>query len=267
MGVYKVLLVDDERIFLEYLFQAVNWADYQCEICACLENGREALEYIVQNRPDIAFMDISMPILDGMQVCEEISKRNIDCEFIITTAYDEFQFAYKAIKLGIADYLLKPFTDAELGTALTKALQNIKDREEKKQQNGERSEKTAAVLKSASIESKVPLSTRIETYVQNHYAEAGLTVNQIARDLHFESSYLRRIYKRSTGQTISQKIETIRIQQAKELLVDSELLISEIARVCGFSDHFYFSKRFKQICGNTPSEYRSAHGIKVDEMQ
>lgn len=256
---YRVLLVDDERIFLDYLFQAVDWSQYQCEICACLENGREALDYIVQNRPDIAFMDISMPLLDGMQVCEEVARRNIPCEFVITTAYDEFQFAYKAIKLGIADYLLKPFTDEELGAALAKAIRRSNDRAAKREQSAERGKRAASERqKPAPFEAKAPLSGRIEAYIREHYIEPGLTVNQIARDLHFESSYLRRIYKRSTGTTISQSIEATRIQRAKELLASSDLRISEIAKKCGFSDHFYFSKRFKQLCGSTPSEYRSA---------
>ena len=79
---------------------------------------------------------------------------------------------------------------------------------------------------------------------------------RIAKDLRFENSYLRRIYKRSSGITISERLEELRMQHARKLLTDTKLLNSEIAAACGFSDQYYFSRRFKQLCGCTPSAYR-----------
>lgn len=67
---YKVLLVDDEEIFLEYMCQAINWEEFNCCIGACCEDGESALMYIEKNQPDIVFMDISIPRMSGLEVCE-----------------------------------------------------------------------------------------------------------------------------------------------------------------------------------------------------
>ena len=238
---YNVLLVDDEEIFLEYMQNTFDWKRHQCQICACLNDGQSALEYISAHPVDVVFIDISMPRMNGLEVCERLAGAPDAPAFVITTAYDEFSFAYRAIKLGIADYLLKPFTTEELETALSKILgemetnhAEIAEKEEKPEEN-------------------MSLIGRIDAYLEQHYTEAGLTVARIAKDLRFENSYLRRIYKRSSGITISERLEELRMQHARKLLTDTKLLNSEIAAACGFSDQYYFSRRFKQLCGCTPT--------------
>ena len=100
------------------------------------------------------------------------------------------------------------------------------------------------------------LLQQIEYYIAAHYTETDLTIGKIAEALRFENSYLRRIYKRATGITITQKIEMLRIQQAKELLESGSYSNREIAERVGYSDQYYFSKRFKQLCQDTPTDYR-----------
>lgn len=85
---YEVLLVDDEEIFLEYMQQAIDWPAYDCRICASHTNGLKALEYIITNRPDIVFLDINIPNMDGIEVCEKIRAAGLDTSIVITTAHD-----------------------------------------------------------------------------------------------------------------------------------------------------------------------------------
>lgn len=106
--------------------------------------------------------------------------------------------------------------------------------------------------------SKRELVDRIENYLYEHYQEEDLSLNRIALELQFESSYLRRVYKTQKGVTISQKLQSIRIDRAKELLDSGVFWNKEICELVGYSDQYYFSKRFKQICGCTPTEYRKS---------
>ncbi len=106
------------------------------------------------------------------------------------------------------------------------------------------------------VDKKAQLTQRLDKYLQDHFHESDLTINRIAEDLFYENSYIRKIYKEKTGKTISQALEELRIAHAKELL-HADYLQSDIAEQCGFSNQFYFSKRFKQICGCSPSAYKA----------
>ncbi len=103
---------------------------------------------------------------------------------------------------------------------------------------------------------KAKLTQRLDIYLQEHFHQSDLTIDRIAEDLFYENSYIRKIYKEKTGKTISHALEELRIAKAKELL-RSDYLQSDIAEMCGFSNQFYFSKRFKQICGCSPSAYKA----------
>lgn len=248
---YQVLLADDESIFLEFMQNIINWAELDCRICSCAANGRMALDCILSQRPDIAFIDISMPLLNGIEVCQAVREKEIPVKLIIMTGHDEFSFAYQAIKLGIDDYLLKPFSKEELSEALQKVIRSLGERLE-----GSR-EGTLENMEEGSTKYEI-MAGAINEYLAGNYDKPSLTLAAIAGDLGFESSYLRRIYKVTTGMTIMQKLEEIRISQAKRLLSSGRHQSQEIAGMVGFSDPFYFSRRFKQSCGMSPTEYRNS---------
>ncbi len=254
---YRVLLADDELIFLEFLQYVITWSDFECEICACKENGKSVYEYIIENKPDIVFIDINMPQMDGLEVCKLLKDHNINSRFVIMTGHDKFSFAYQAIKLGIDDYLLKPFSEEELIVALTKVISLIKKEKKLKVQNESYLKKEIENKKESATKYEI-MSQKIEDYLLINYTNNYLSLEMIARDLGFESSYLRRIYKWNTGFTIMQKLESIRINKAKQLLCSGQYQNQEIASLAGFSDQYYFSKRFKQICGMAPTEYRDS---------
>lgn len=253
---YRVLLVDDEEIFLEYMTKAIDWNGFQCRISDCCTDGQQALDYIVDHRPDIVFMDISIPNITGIDVCARIREMGLSPVFVIMTAHDEFSFAYQAIKLDIVDYLLKPFTEEELKIALQKALEH--NRKAKAQEEVAQTEEPhTTAYDDGKRSADQALIEQIEQYILHNYMRSDLTNDQLARALQFENSYIRRIYKRNTGMTITQRIDAVRIEKAKELLRSGQLLNREIAAKVGYSDQYYFSKRFKQLCGAPPSEFRN----------
>lgn len=109
----------------------------------------------------------------------------------------------------------------------------------------------------APVSRKSEIVDKINQYIASHFQEKHLTIEKMAAQLLFENSYLRRVYKIETGITILKALENYRINKAKELLQLRSLKHSEIAERVGFSDQYYFSKRFKQVTGYTPSEYEN----------
>ena len=101
----------------------------------------------------------------------------------------------------------------------------------------------------------------IRQYVEEHFKEPNLSVNQLAADLHFSTAYLCRSFKIETGDTINAYINSFRIGKAKELLLTEDIKLYEISFCVGYSDPNYFTRQFKKQVGMTPSEYRERHAL------
>ncbi len=122
---HKILLVDDEPLFLKRLNHIIDWGKYDCTIFGEALDGVEALEKMKTLQPDIVILDISIPYIDGLKICEIVQEWPRKPHIIISTAHDTFDFAHRAIKLGVSDYLLKPFDEKDIKNALKKCFVQI----------------------------------------------------------------------------------------------------------------------------------------------
>jgi len=104
----KVIVVDDSQVELNGIVNSVNWEELEVEIIKTATNGKEALDYISQYKPDIVISDIRMPIMDGIELATEIRKRSINTRIIFLSAYGEFDYAKKGIELDVDEYIMKP---------------------------------------------------------------------------------------------------------------------------------------------------------------
>lgn len=102
----KVLIVDDEILAIEYLRDLIPWREYGYEIVGEATNARQALELFVKHRPQIVISDICMPGMDGLEFCGKILALDSSAKILLLTAYKEFEYAKKAIELGVCNYLL-----------------------------------------------------------------------------------------------------------------------------------------------------------------
>lgn len=128
---YKVLLVDDEILAIQFLEQLVSWEELNCNVVGTATTVRKALGLVRELKPDIVFMDIKMPGMDGLEVTERILQESKNTEIIILTAYPDFEFAKKALKLGVLDFLIKHEVDEEMvKAAVNKAVLEIKKKDQ-----------------------------------------------------------------------------------------------------------------------------------------
>ena len=121
---YKVLIADDEEIIRTELEKAFRWQDFDMEVVGVAKNGLEALEMVKRFHPDVCLLDVKMPFLNGLELIEKINEEDSSVVKIIISGYDEFEFAQKAIRLGVYNYVLKPIDENEF----RKMMGEIRDR-------------------------------------------------------------------------------------------------------------------------------------------
>lgn len=118
-----VIIVDDEPKVIQLICHLVDWKSFDMQIVATACDGEEALELISKFQPAVVITDIRMPGLDGIELIDQVQKKSIHPSFIIISGYKEFQYAQKAVRLGVDDYLLKPLKKKDLCSILTKIHQ------------------------------------------------------------------------------------------------------------------------------------------------
>jgi two-component system response regulator YesN len=123
--VYKLFLADDEIIILRGLRKLLDWAALNIEIDGESDNGGEAEEWIVQHKPDLAILDIRMPVRTGLDILHTINKKGIDTKVIFLSGHEEFVYVQDALIYGAQNYLLKPVKKEKLLQAVQSALSQI----------------------------------------------------------------------------------------------------------------------------------------------
>lgn len=111
---WKVLIADDEPIIREGVRMAIDWSKLHMEVVAEAEDGEEALELAIRHQVDILLVDLNMPIMDGITLMKHVRESLPDARLIIITGHDEFQYAREAIRLNVAENILKPANPAQL---------------------------------------------------------------------------------------------------------------------------------------------------------
>ncbi|GFZ34359.1 DNA-binding response regulator [Clostridium zeae] len=127
---YKVMLVDDEKLIVDGVECIINWEELGLEVAGKASSGTEALEMFNKKNVEVIITDITMPNMDGLKLIEEIKKVNSKTKFIMLSGYDDFQYAKKAISIGVENYILKPINEEELEASLKMTVEKIKREKE-----------------------------------------------------------------------------------------------------------------------------------------
>jgi two-component system response regulator YesN len=134
----KALLVDDEINIIKNLNQIIPWEQMGIEVIGLAKNGVEALQYIHAECPDILLTDIRMPLMDGIALLQRVRELNQNCEILILTGYQDFEYARSALQYGANDYILKPIHYGELEATIQRVALEIKTRKMKKSEQDEK---------------------------------------------------------------------------------------------------------------------------------
>lgn len=391
---WKLLIAEDETTIRKGLRNAANWENYSITIVGEAEDGEIALEMAMEQQPDILFVDINMPFLNGLELMKALREHLPEAIFIIISGYDEFSYAQQALKMDAFDYLLKPVNKEELIKTVKKAItmleKNVRSRqldlqlednkaiikekflqewatgmvahdevkkhtqllslqlegpvgismfkvvkeieesvtqeqwndglisfslkniikdylkayscaeifedpfghmiillpkvegEELMRLNREIKEYTERFLgkviicmekmmmtqlelpdyykmlkeEIASHHSLSPMVILAKDYIDHHYFEPSISLNEVAEMVQVSPTYLSKRIKTELGASFITYLTKVRIKKALLLMKDPHLKIYEIADMVGYSTQHYFCNAFKKVTGISPTVYR-----------
>lgn len=264
---YKVVLIDDEKVVLEGLNKMIDWEGMGCRVVGQADDGKMGLDLIGELRPDIILTDIRMPKLDGLEMINRIKDKVKDAQIIILTGFRDFEYAQRGISLGVFRFLLKPTRKQDIIGAVNEAIVDIEENRKRDKEFKELQEQVSKFygFKHQDINQKTSvkqdygskyLAVRAINFIKEQYME-DLNLQMIADELYISTWHLCKVLKKETGNTFINILNQIRVDEAKGLLKETNYRIYEIAHRVGYSDPTHFGRVFKQISGCTPSEYRN----------
>ncbi|MCA0753437.1 response regulator [Paenibacillus sp. N4] len=246
----RLMIVDDEPIILSGIRDMVEQANtaFTRIVTAC--DGTEAMDKLAYFRPDLIITDIQMPDMDGLTFIRH-AKANHVTRFIILSGYDVFQYAQDAIRLQVAEYLLKPIDERQLIALLKRMALEIIEQQHtlaatiSGQEPGEEQDSTSEHVK------------MLKDYIHNNFMK-DISLSDAAAYLNLHPAYTGQLFKKETGNSFVHYINQCRIDKAKELLAGkNQVTLEKIAACVGFENRRTFYKVFRKYVGQTPGEYRA----------
>lgn len=251
--VIRIMIADDEEVIRRGLEKIASRMDLEVSVTGSYGNGLEAwnhLQRLSRNELDLLITDIKMPRMDGFKLIEAARAHLKQLPIAVLSGFSEFDYARRAMRFGVLDYLLKPIDKAQLYELLRSVGEN---------------KQTAAAAVPDPVPPQPPeggehyVVEQMKCILEQEYG-LNFELERLAEGVGMNASYISRLFKQRTGQTITDYLISIRITEAKKLLLDHpDLKNYEIADRVGYSDPVYFNKLFKKMCGMTPKEYKGRY--------
>ena len=270
---YRILVADDEVIERKVLVKKLRqkFGEENVEFYEA-ENGREVLKRYDEKGADILLLDIEMPGITGLEAAEQIRRKDENCAILFLTAFNEFDYARKAISVHALDYLLKPYDETELFLSIDSAMHYVDKVNEGKLQplpaveTADRESARAVHAENDTIPDEAhaereeggedKIVARMRHFVETHYME-DISVLDIASAFGYSEAYFCKLFKQNFGKNFVTYLTEYRVELAKRELADLSCNVKEIGQRVGYADSNYFTKVFRRITGMSPSEYRN----------
>lgn len=245
----KLMVVDDEAILVKGLQHMIRKAETPFTEIVGVTDSLEALRIMDTFRPDLLITDIQMPEMNGLELIKAAQKKKVS-HFVILTGYDLFEYARQAVRLKVAEYLLKPVDPKELAALLTRLSAEIAALTEKQHK-----------LDIGHSESHLDSNENVrkfKEFIHDNFMR-DISLEEVAAHLNLHPSYVCTLLKRETGMTFVHYLRLVRIERAKKLLHGMpNVPLEQISRRIGFENPRHFYKVFKQQIGVTPGKYRNS---------
>lgn len=248
---YRVLIVEDDEEIRRYIRSELD-SDFRIYECT---NGREGLETILKEKPDLVISDVMMPEMDGITLCRKI-KQNININhipIILLTAKSKAEDQIEGLEIGADAYIVKPFNTELLRTTISNLIANRERLRGKLVGEQQVEEKITKIEMKSNDEI---LMSKVMKTINDHLADPTLNVEMLAANVGMSRVHMHRKLKELTNQSARDFIRSIRLKQAANLLREKNLSVSEVAYATGFSNLSHFSNTFRDFYGISPSEYK-----------
>lgn len=261
--IMKVVLVDDELPLRQEL-RLFPWSEHGYELAGEAENGEEALQLCRKVKPQIVITDITMPVMNGLDLLRNLREEFASIKVILLTCHSDFEYAREALRFGAVEYLLKVTMEPEellhaLSLARTACLreQILEANELGNEANG-----NEPMLANQDYLSGVHSATRKEIEDAVHYINQNLhnslSLNVVAEQVQLSPHYFSRLFREETGISYQNYITTKRMEKAAYLLRTTTLRVYEVAYEVGIPSYRYFVSMFREYAGIPPTEYKKS---------
>jgi signal transduction histidine kinase/DNA-binding response OmpR family regulator len=244
-----LLLVEDNADMRAFIREALT-DQYQVIEAA---DGQEGIAMALEHIPDLIISDVMMPRVDGLELCGALKsdERSSHIPIVLLTAKADIESRLAGLERGADDYLAKPFNRDEL---LLRTRNLLESRRRLRERYASLQPPEPAQEKDLQIEDAFLLKVR--GILEAHLSDTEFEIDQLSRALGMSRSQLFRKIKALTGQSPSIFIRKVRLQRGRELLLTTEMNVSEVAYEVGFSTPGYFSDAFVEAFGVRPSQVR-----------
>lgn len=265
---YNVLLVDDDKVVRYYLKKMNLWERYGFTISDEASDGYEALNKVCLSHFDLAFVDIKMPRMNGIEFLKELKKNKSDLCVVFISGYSDFAYTRQGIILGAFDYMLKPVEEEALIDVLSRVNTFLENKNCENEINKKLLELvnvnliTSAFTKEKnSIIKKLHLNhencviRQLCKYVLLH-SDEKISLEGASAALCFSCSYLSKLFKQKTGEGFNEYVTRVKMERAKTLLQTGKYKNYEVSSILSYGNADYFCSLFKKYTGVTPVKYR-----------
>lgn len=242
----RIVIIDDEpkiRKGLRKILEAhAGW-----RVLDTFAEAQSAIAFLAANPADVVITDIHMPGLTGLDMLEQLRESCKGVSFIILSGYARFEYAQRAIDLGVKKYLMKPTSPEEV----TQALEQIEA--EHAPAPAQRPTNNLLIL-------------RAQEYIDTHYS-GKCSLKDVSAALYISPNYLSELFKKHMGMKFSEYLLDIRMERSKTYLMDVHYKVGDVSALVGFSDARYFSSAFRKKYQMTPLEFRSHYAASQSQRE
>lgn len=246
-GAPILLLVEDDADMADFTLSVLK-TDFRVKHA---QNGLQALELIHEQLPDIVLSDVMMPQKDGIELLHDLRSDELTNHLpvVLFSAKASLESRLQGLQHGADAYISKPFSLEELKLTIRNLFITVQ-RNKEMYQASVHSEKTFEER----LKSSNAYVNKVIEYIINNLDDSDYSVNELANELAVSRSQLHRKLVALTGFSTTNFIRMIRLEKAKDLLLNGEGNITEIAYKCGFNSQSYFTKSFTEYFGKSPSQ-------------
>jgi len=243
----RILIADDEPMVRLGIRTMIEDKMPSQHAMAEAANGKEVV-LRAADHPDLAFVDIRMPLMDGIQAITEAKNISPDTQWVLVTGFSDFVYAQQAIRLGVTDYLLKPVSPEELSEVVRAAECRL----------------PACAQLHRQTAGPGDIIAKIKAYVAAHYMR-DIAISTLAGELDITPNYLSRIFHQRAGCTFVSYVSQVRIGIAQQLLsANPNISIREVSEAVGYLNPRHFTKVFAKLTGKTPSVYQIEKAFRTE---
>jgi two-component system response regulator YesN len=240
----RFVIVEDEVMIREGLCACVDWPALGAEVVGSAANGREGLDLILEQYPDVIITDVVMPQMNGLDMVMNLRRQGWEGDVVL-------EYLRRALHCEAIDYIFKPVENDDLLAVINRTIERVHQKKVNQHASFEQRQNGARTA------GKTGFCVQVDQIIAGQIK--SVCIDSLADSLHMSRSSLIRLIKQYYSKTVNDLIIEAKMDYACKLLKSTPMHIHEISDTIGYKDIKHFTSLFRRQTGLLPSEYRRVH--------